>query len=101
MGCPDYLVSFYNRHGRIQNILDTHGYENADRFFSTVLYVFMIKLIKNQVLVKPVTKRCIKTLCLIFVIGHPEHILYPKTCINYFRKGNYALSTGDRNVVLA
>ena len=32
-----------NRHGRIQNILATHGYENTDWFFNMVLCVFMIK----------------------------------------------------------
>ena len=32
-----------NRHGRIQNILATHGYENTDWFFKIVLCVFMVK----------------------------------------------------------
>ena len=32
-----------NRHGRIQNILATHGYENTDWFFNMVLCVFMLK----------------------------------------------------------
>ena len=32
-----------NRHGRIQNILATHGYENTDCFFNMVLCVFMLK----------------------------------------------------------
>jgi len=34
-----------NRHGRIQNILATHGYENTDWFFNMVLCVFMVKII--------------------------------------------------------
>ena len=32
-----------NRHGRIQNILATHEYENTDWFFNMVLCVFMVK----------------------------------------------------------
>ncbi|MCD6261459.1 MAG: hypothetical protein J7J52_00350, partial [Deltaproteobacteria bacterium] len=31
-----------NRHGRIQNILATHGYENTAWFSSTVLCVFTV-----------------------------------------------------------
>ncbi len=45
-----YMETFYNtikvilnRHGRIQNILATHGYENTDWFFNMVLCVFMVK----------------------------------------------------------
>jgi len=33
-----------NRHGRIQNILATHGYENTDWFFNMVLCVFMVNV---------------------------------------------------------
>ena len=36
-----------NRHGRIQNILATHGYENTDWFFNMVLCVFMVKAKTN------------------------------------------------------
>jgi len=32
-----------HRHGQIQNILATHGYENTDGFFNMVLCVFMVK----------------------------------------------------------
>jgi len=32
-----------NRHGRIQNILATHGYENTDWLFKMLLCVFMVK----------------------------------------------------------
>ena len=37
-----------NRHGRIQNILATHGYENTDWFFNMVLCVFMVKKAKRS-----------------------------------------------------
>jgi len=37
-----------NRHGRIQNILATHEYENTDWFFYMVLYVFMVKTIIQE-----------------------------------------------------
>ena len=37
-----------NRHGRIQNILATHGYKNTDWFFNMVLCVFMVKVIAQQ-----------------------------------------------------
>ena len=33
-----------NRHGRIQDIMATHGYENTDWFFNMVLCVFMVKV---------------------------------------------------------
>jgi len=32
-----------NRHGRIQNGLATHGYENTAWFFNMVLCVFIVK----------------------------------------------------------
>ena len=40
---PILLFTELNRHGRIQNILATHGYENTDWFFNMVLCAFMVK----------------------------------------------------------
>ena len=36
-----------NWHGRIQNILAIHEYENTDWFFNMVLCVFMVKIVFN------------------------------------------------------
>jgi len=38
-----FIILLLNRHGRIQNILATHGYENTYWFFNMVLCVFMVK----------------------------------------------------------
>ena len=40
--CPQHTMIWLNRHGRIQNILATHGYENTDWSFNMVLCVFMV-----------------------------------------------------------
>ncbi|RLB92809.1 MAG: hypothetical protein DRH50_09035 [Deltaproteobacteria bacterium] len=39
-----YIDVVLNRHGRIQNILATHGYENTDWFFNMFFCVFMVKV---------------------------------------------------------
>jgi len=45
---PTLQIWILNRHGRIQNILATYGYENTARFFSTVLCFHGKKTVKKH-----------------------------------------------------